>query len=486
MIPSIETLRRRPGIRALLERYGHAAVVAALREETEALRRRVAPSAGGTVTAEAPAGPGAVLPASVEEAAALIEAALEPRLSQLFQTTLRPVINATGVIIHTNLGRAPLSPSALAQVETVSRGYSTLEFDLEEGGRGHRDRHAEALLCRLTGAEAAAVVNNNAAATMLMLAALAAGREVIVSRGELVEIGGGFRVPDVMAQSGAILREVGTTNRTRAADYEAAITERTALILRVHRSNFTIEGFTEQPALEDLVAIGRRHHVPVVEDLGSGNLIGAMLNAAGGAGAALAELPWLQPFLRDEPTVQQSVAAGVDVLCVSGDKLLGGPQAGILLGRRTLVERIRRHPLMRALRVDKMTYAALTGTLAEYAAGTAVATVPVLRMLTRTPDGIEARARRLGDRLASTDAYETEIIDGRSTIGGGTTPGLTIPTRLLALTHRTLSADSLAAALRGLTLPIIARIESDRVVLDLRTVFEEDDEAVAAGLSQIR
>ena len=485
IIPSIETLRQRPGIRALLERYGHAAVVAALREETDALRRRVASSAGRPGLTEAPAGSGAVLPTSVDEAAALVEAALEPRLSQFFQSTLRPVINATGVIIHTNLGRAPLSLSALAQVEAASRGYSTLEFDLAEGRRGHRDRHAEALLCRLAGAEAAAVVNNNAAATMLMLAALGAGREVIVSRGELVEIGGGFRVPDVMAQSGAILREVGTTNRTRAADYEAAVTDRTALILRVHRSNFTIEGFTEQPALEDLVAVGRRYTVPVVEDLGSGNVIGGMLNAAGGAGAALAELTWLQPFLRDEPTVQGSVTAGVDVVCVSGDKLLGGPQAGILLGRRALVETIRRHPLMRALRVDKMTYAALTGTLADYAAGTALETIPVLRMLTQSPESIDARARRVAAHLASTDAYETETIDGRSTIGGGTTPGLTIPTRLLALTHRHLSADSLAAALRGLDLPIIARIENDRVVLDLRTVVEEDDEAVLAGLVRI-
>jgi L-seryl-tRNA(Ser) seleniumtransferase len=478
VIPSIETLRQRPRVRALLERYGHAAVVAALREETDALRRRLAAAGRGN-------GQGIALPASADEAVDLLEAALEPRLARFFQSTLRPVINATGVIIHTNLGRAPLSPSALAQVEAVGRGYSTLEFDLEEGGRGHRDRHAEALLRRLTGAEAAAVVNNNAAATMLMLAALGAGREVLVSRGELVEIGGGFRVPDVMAQSGAVLREVGTTNRTRAADYESAITDRTALILRVHRSNFTIEGFTEQPTIEELVAVGRRHSVPVVEDLGSGNLIGGTLAMAGGAGAALAGLPWLQPFLRDEPTVQQSVAAGVDVVCVSGDKLLGGPQAGILLGRRALVEQVRRHPLMRALRVDKMTYAALTGTLAEYAAGTAVETVPVLRMLTRTPESVEARARVLAARLASCAAYESEIIDGRSTIGGGTTPGLAIPTRLLALTHRTLSADSLAAVLRGLDLPIIARIEHDRVVLDLRTVLEEHDEALTAGLAAV-
>jgi L-seryl-tRNA(Ser) seleniumtransferase len=478
IIPSIEILRQRPGVRALLERYGHAAVVAALREETDALRRRLAVASGLGLA-------GAPMPTGVDEAAAFIESGLEPRLLLLFESSLRPVINATGVVIHTNLGRAPLPAAALAQVEAIGRGYSTLEFDLRDGGRGHRDRHAEALLCRLTGAEAAAVVNNNAAATMIMLATLGSGREVIVSRGELVEIGGGFRVPDVMAQSGALLREVGTTNRTRAADYDAAISDRTALILRVHRSNFTIEGFTEQPSIEELVAVGRRHGVPVVEDLGSGNLIGGLLASAAGAGVALAELPWLQAFVRDEPTVQQSVQAGVDVVCVSGDKLLGGPQAGILLGRRPLVEQIRRHPLMRALRVDKMTYAALTGTLAAYAAGTTAEAVPVIRILTTSPAGIEARARRLADSLAAGGTYQWEIIDGRSAIGGGTTPGLTLPTRLLALTHRTLSADSLAAALRGLRLPIIARIENDRVVLDLRTVFDEDDEAVAAGLAAV-
>jgi len=480
VIPAIETLRQRPGVQALVARYGHAAVVAALREETYALRRRIASSAARGAEG------GSSLPETADAAAALVESALEPRLSHLFESTLRPVINATGVIIHTNLGRAPLPESALSHLEAVGRGYSTLEFDLAEGGRGHRDRHAEALLCRLTGAESAAVVNNNAAATMLMLAALAAGREVVVSRGELVEIGGGFRVPEVMTQSGALLREVGTTNKTRASDYEAVLCARTALILRVHRSNFTIEGFTEQPSVADLVEVGRRHQVPVAEDLGSGNVIGGMLTAAGTAGAALAGLPWLQPFLRHEPTVQQSLQAGVDVLCVSGDKLLGGPQAGIILGRRELVEKVRRHPLMRALRVDKLTYAALTGLLGDYVAGTAIESVPVLRMLSRTPDEIDARARRLAARLDAVGSCQCEVVDGRSTIGGGTTPGLTIPTRLLAVTHRTLSADSLAAALRGLTLPIIARIEGDRVVLDLRTVFEDDDEAVAAALSQIR
>jgi L-seryl-tRNA(Ser) seleniumtransferase len=478
LIPSIELLRQRPRVRALLDRYGHASVVQSLRDETEALRRRLAED-----------GPAADirsdLPASSDEAAVIIEARLEPRLRRMFQSTLRPVINATGVIVHTNLGRAPLCASALEQVVDVGRRYSTLEYDLAEGRRGHRDEHAERLLCRLTGAEAAVVVNNNAAATMLVLAALAAHREVVVSRGELVEIGGGFRVPEVMEQSRAILREVGTTNRTRASDYEAAVSDRTALILRVHRSNFTIEGFTEQPALEELVEIGRRRHIPVAEDLGSGNLIGGLALTADLAGLRVSEMPWLEPFLRDEPTIQGSIAAGVDVVCVSGDKLLGGPQAGIILGRRALVATIRRHPLMRAFRVDKMTYAALIGTLTDYATGRARESVPVLRMLTSTPDSIGLRARIVADRLASSGLYDCEVVDGRSTVGGGTTPGFTLPTKLLALTHRGLSADSLEAALRGLDMPVIARIEHDRVVLDLRTVFDEEDDALVHGLRTV-
>ena len=476
ILPSIEQLRQRPRVAVLLERYGHAAVVRALREETDALRARLA--AGGDAAATS-----ADLPATADEAAALIEAGLEPRLAGLFRPTLRPVINATGVIVHTNLGRAPLCAAALEQVAEIGRSYSTLEYDLSAGGRGHRDQHAEQLLCRLTGAEAAVVVNNNAAATMLVLAALAAQREVIVSRGELVEIGGGFRVPEVMEQSRAVLREVGTTNKTRASDYDRAVSDGTALILRVHRSNFTIEGFTEQPSLAHLVEVGRRHGVLVAEDLGSGNLAGGLAQSAGFAGLRPDETPWLGPLLRDEPTVQGSIAAGVDVVCVSGDKLLGGPQAGIILGRREPITTIRRHPLMRALRVDKMTYAALAGTLAEYAAGRAIETVPVLRMMSRSPESIGARARNLADRIAPSGLYDCEVIDGQSTIGGGTTPGLTLPTKLLALVHRRLSADGLEAALRALDPPVISRIEHDRVVLDLRTVFEEADEIVADGLA---
>jgi L-seryl-tRNA(Ser) seleniumtransferase len=480
IIPSIDELRQRERVRDLVARYGHAPVVQALREETDALRQRLSADELASTPDSAP------LPTSTTQAADLIESGIEPRLQRQFELHLRPVINATGVIVHTNLGRAPLSKSALDRVAQIGSRYSTLEYDLERGERGQRDRHAEALLCRLTGAEAAVVVNNNAAATMLVLAAMASGRDVIVSRGELVEIGGGFRVPDVMALSGAVLCEVGTTNKTRAGDYAAAISERTALILRVHRSNFRIEGFTEQPTLEELVQVGRQAGVPVAEDLGSGNLIGGMATSASLGGVSLSEVPGLERLLGGEPTVQGSVEAGVDLLCFSGDKILGGPQAGIIIGRRSLMTTIRRHPLMRALRVDKMTYAALGATLQEYLSGRATRTIPVLRMLTRTPADIEARARVLASALDSSGLFRTAILDGRSTIGGGTTPGLTLPTRLLALQHRHLSADALGAALRRLDLPVIARIADDRVLLDLRTVFEDEDDTVSRLLMEIQ
>jgi len=475
IIPSIEQLRQRTRVRELQERYGHMAVVSALREETEALRQRLAVSSPSEREKDG-------LPGAVEDVIDAIESALEPRLRRMFQSSLRTVINATGVIIHTNLGRAPLSAAAVAHVAEVAQRYSTLEYDIGRGDRGSRDTHAEGNLCNLTGAESAVVVNNCAAATMLMLAALGAGREVVVSRGELVEIGGGFRVPDICAQSGAVLREVGTTNRTRAGDYAAAMTSRTALILRVHRSNFRIEGFTEMPTLDELVEVGRRFGVPVAEDLGSGNIVGGLSLSTQLAGLRVGEVPGLEALLRGEPTVQGSIAAGVDVVCVSGDKLLGGPQAGIILGRRDLLLTIRHHPLMRVLRVDKMTYAALTATLVEYAAGRARESVPVVHMLTRAVSEIEARARWLAARLEATGYFDTTIMDGDSAIGGGTTPGLTLPTRLLALTRHGMTANALEASLRALDPPVIARIEDGRVVLDLRTVFDDEDDTLALVL----
>ena len=448
IIPSIEQLRQRNAMQALEARYGRHALVDALRAETGALRERLES--------------GAIAAVSVADAVEAIERGAASRLRASLRPSLVRVINATGVIVHTNLGRAPLSEAALARIAEVAGAYTNLEYDLDRGERGRRDTHAERLLVRLTGAEAAVVVNNNAAATMLMLAALGAGREVIISRGELVEIGGGFRVPDVMAQSGAILREVGTTNRTRAADYAAAISDRTALILRVHPSNFRIEGFTERPPLDELVALGRKFSIPVAEDLGSGWL--------GWPDRATLPAP-----LRDEPIVSESIAAGADVVCFSGDKLLGGPQAGILAGRAGALDAIRRHPLMRALRVDKLTYAALEATLEEHAIGKGQDAVPVLRMLALTPAEVGARATRLAEALR-TAGWRAELIDGVSTIGGGSAPQSQVPTRLLAISPPGLSADDVDRRLRALDPPVIARIVEDRVVLDLRTVDRKDDE----------
>jgi L-seryl-tRNA(Ser) seleniumtransferase len=364
-----------------------------------------------------------------------------------------------------------LCEAALERVIGIGRGYVSLEYDLEAGVRGRRDVHAEPLLCQLTGAEAGIVVNNNAAAVLLMLTALAQGREVIISRGELVEIGGGFRVPDVMRQSGALLREVGTTNRTRVADYAAAISERTALILRVHPSNFVIEGFTERPSLADLTALGQQFNVSVVEDLGSGLLEDA--NIANVAN------------VHDEPTVQASVRAGVDAISFSGDKLLGGPQAGIIVGRRAQIDAMRRHPLMRALRADKLTYAALEATLLEYTLGRATQTVPVLQMLTADHVTLTARAEALVARLRVHARVRPTIVEGQSAIGGGSAPGARLPTPLVAVEIDGLSADALLTQLRRGDPPIIARIDEDRVVFDLRTVTPEQDDSIAAAIARL-
>lgn len=463
LVPSIEQLRQRDGVRDLERDFGRDAIVAALREAADRFR-------DGLSRGEADA-------AAVhdqETAAVLLEQLARQRLAGAGLPSLRPVVNATGVILHTNLGRAPLAAAAVERAAALALGYANLEFDLVEGRRGAREVHAESLACRLTGAEAALVVNNNAAATLLLLAALAAGREVVVSRGELVEIGGGFRVPEVMDQSGARLREVGTTNRTRAADYAAAISERTALLLRVHRSNFRIEGFTERPTLEELVAVGRERGLVVAEDLGSGYL-GLPGDAQTGAR--------LDALLGGEPKVQASIAAGIDVCCFSGDKLLGGPQCGVIVGRRDLLRRIGRHPLMRALRVDKITYATLEATLAEYVAGRAARTIPIMRMVLATAAELQERCERVAGALRAASArLRVEVVNGSSTIGGGTTPGLQLPTRLLALTVEGMTADDLEKHLRSANPPIVARIENDRVLLDLRTVLPEQDEVVTPVL----
>jgi L-seryl-tRNA(Ser) seleniumtransferase len=443
IIPGIEILRQRPAARALEAQYGADATVNALRAGADQLRAQIA---AGEVSGQ-----------TGEAIAEKIELASQHRGS------LRPVINATGVVIHTNLGRAPLADAAIARVAAIAKGYSNLEYDLERGTRGSRTVHAESLLTAITGAEAAIVVNNNAAATLLIVTGLASGREVLISRGELVEIGGGFRVPDVMRQSGAQLREVGTTNRTRLTDYIAAVSPATAMFMRVHPSNFRIEGFTERPTLNELVGAGRAMHVPVVEDIGSGCLL---------------------DDLEDEPSVQRSIEAGVDLVCFSGDKLLGGPQAGIIVGRKALVDRLRTHPLMRAVRADKITFALLEATLAEYAGGRAATTIPVQRMLHASAEEIETRAQALATILGE-QGWRVALISGVSAVGGGSAPGLQLPTVLLSIGRDGEAPDQTEQWLRTLDPPVIARIEHDRVVLDLRTVLPGDD-ATLAGLLRAR
>ena len=448
VIPSIELLRQRAGVVALEREHGHDATLHALRARADEIRGAIA--AGQAYE-------------SAEAVATLIESRAAADLAREAQGSLRRVINATGVVIHTNLGRAPLAASALDRVIASARGYSNLEYDVARGTRGSRATHAATLLTALTGAEAAVVVNNNAAATMLILAALGAGREVVISRGELVEIGGGFRVPDVMTQSGAVLREVGTTNRTRIGDFRAAIGPRTAMLLRVHPSNFRIEGFTERPTLAEMVAAAHEVNVPLVEDLGSG---------------------CLDEGFEWEPTVQQSIAAGADLVCFSGDKLLGGPQAGIVVGRAALVQQLQRHPLMRALRVDKLTLAALEGTLLEYRSGHAREAVPVARMLSESMESIEARAQEFAGQLQGS-RWHVALMSGTSAAGGGSAPGVELPTVLVALTHIDLSTNDIEGRLRESNPPIIARIEAGTVVLDLRTVFPEDEPRLVSALLQL-
>ncbi len=437
-------------------RHGADAVVRALRDGAGRLRAQIGAGNG---------------PGSDEAAARVIEALAEAALSSHARGSLRPVINATGVVIHTNLGRAPVADVAIERVTAIARGYSNLEYNVAAGSRGSRTVHAESLITALTGAAAAIVVNNNAAATLLILTGLASGREVIISRGELVEIGGGFRVPDVMRQSGATLREVGTTNRTRIGDYTAAVSGATALFLRVHPSNFRIEGFTERPGLEELVTAARSLNLIVIEDIGSGCLVDDLphLRASSGGQAG-------------EPTVQASIAAGVDLVCFSGDKLLGGPQAGIIAGRKALVDRLRAHPLMRALRVDKITLAMLEATLAEYSAGRATDTIPVQRMLHASADDIEARAQALAVTLAG-HGWRVAMISGASAVGGGSAPGIELPTVLVALEKNGATAAAIEEWLRSLDPPVIARIDHDRVLLDLRTVLPDQDELLAALLA---
>jgi L-seryl-tRNA(Ser) seleniumtransferase len=469
-LPSIEELQRSQELMALASREGQVAVTDAARAVLASLREEIA---AGRLDGN-----------GVDLALSGLDDAVARRVRQALKYSLRSVINATGVILHTNLGRAPLSASALEHIREVAGSYSNLELDLGTGDRGKRDGHVDRLFRKLLdeqvgtrvdpgvpapGAQptiSTIVVNNNAAAVLLALNTLAENGEVIVSRGELVEIGGSFRIPDVMSKSNAILREVGTTNRTRIGDYEKAINDKTRLLLRVHRSNFQITGFTEQPQIEELVDLARKRDIPLLEDLGSGALFD--LRSVG---------------VNEEPSVLESLRQGVDVVTYSGDKLLGGAQAGILSGRSNLIAHMRSNSLFRALRVDKLTYAALEATLLAYVKGEHDA-IPILRMMRLSKEEIGKRAEVVAERLRSSKLF-VQVVDGESLIGGGAAPSAVLPTRLLAITCEGLSAAELSARLRASDPPIIARVEEGRVLLDLRTVFPEQDEVVTVSLQDM-
>ena len=443
-LPAVDAVMQEPRVAALAELYSWPAVTRLVRDEIGAARETIR---GGGQARDA---------GSIADAVAR-------RAESAWGDWPARVVNATGVVLHTNLGRAPLSKQAIAAATEAASGYSDLEFDLRSGERGSRQTHVSRLLADVTGAEAGMAVNNNASAVLLALSALAAGKEVIVSRGEAVEIGGGFRVPDVMRQSGARLVEVGTTNRTYASDYESAITSETKAILKVHPSNFTVSGFTHTAEIPELVEIGARHGVPVLNDLGSGSLIDTRKFG-----------------IEHEPTVQESVDAGAGLTLFSGDKLLGGPQAGLIAGARDLIDRVARHPLARAVRIDKMTLAALNATLLVYLREAAETEIPIWRMIAATSEDLQGRAERWRQMSGV-----GELASGRSAIGGGSLPGQTLPTTVLSV-KTAASPDSLAAKMRQHTPPVVARIQDGAVLLDPRTVLPEEDEHVVSALAAAR
>lgn len=439
-LPSVEQLFQIS--HELLHEYGRPLTLEALRSTLDEARERFK------------ARPEAGLPSTEE-----ILSRAESHLAAWTASSLQPVINATGVILHTNLGRAPLSEATLAAMQRAAANYSTLEYDIESGQRGSRLIHAESILQRLTGAQAALVVNNNASAVLLVLSALANRRRVIIARSQLIEIGGGFRLPDVMKQSGAKLVEVGTTNKVHVSDYQEALAEPAALVMRAHRSNFKIVGFTEEPELREIVQVAHQANVPVVDDLGSGALLDTEKYG-----------------LAHEPTVQESLAAGVDLVCFSGDKLLGGPQAGIIVGNKELIDRIKRHPLARAVRADKTSLAGVTATLLHYLKDEAEKQIPIWRMMSLTPDQIKVRAEAWRDALG-----QGEVLPSESMVGGGSLPEECISTYALALTAR--SPDRFLKRLRKGHPPIIARVENDTILFDPRTVL--DDETLVANLKSL-
>lgn len=448
-IPAVDELLSRQALRTLEAQVGRRLVVEATRKVLQSLRGRISSGSLSSVTVE------------------MLEREIVAETEAAAEFSLRPVINASGVILHTNLGRAPLAREAVEHLAEVATRYSNLEYDLGRGERGKRDTHTDRLFTQLLGAERALVVNNNAAGVFLALNTLAEGYEVVVSRGELIEIGGSFRIPEVCAKSGAVLREVGTTNRTRIGDYAAAINERTRVLMRVHPSNFRIVGFTERPALGEFVEFAHQHGLIALEDLGSGCLVD--ISPQG---------------VQDEPPAGDSLKAGVDVVAFSGDKLLGGPQAGVLVGKREPLEKIRQNPLFRALRVDKLTIAALEATIALYLRGQTQA-IPALRMIQLSKDAIVPRAERLAARIAACPGFSVRLEDGESVIGGGSTPGQSLPTALVSIAHSGHSAQDLESLLRRQSPAVVARVEHDRLLLDLRTVFEDQDDELARVFQKI-
>jgi len=451
LVPAVDQVLLRPEIEALAARHGRALVVHHVRAALDELRRR-ASGAGG----------------ALEEGLSRLSDDVTARLAADASPSLRRVLNATGVIVHTNLGRAPLSAETAGRVAEIASSYSNLEYDLERGDRGNREVHAEARLRDLLDVEATVVVNNCAAAVLLAVNTLAEGREVLVSRGELVEIGGSFRIPDVVRKGGARLREVGTTNRTRVADFHAALSPDTGLILKVHPSNFRIVGFTESPPIEELAEVARDAGIPLVEDQGSG---------------LLAPLP---AGLASEATAGRALRGGADAVTFSGDKLLGGPQAGLVAGRRVFVEPMRQNPLYRALRVDKMTLAALDATLLEHAAGRAAERVPVLKMIHAPVEEVRLRAEAFASRLAEVaPALRLELTATAAAVGGGAAPTVEIPSVAIAVRHPDLAPDALAAGLRSGHPPVVVRVAEGRVLVDLRTVAVEDEPALLAALAAV-
>jgi L-seryl-tRNA(Ser) seleniumtransferase len=453
-IPAVDLLLLRPAIASWTAYASHEFVVSEIQRLLQEIRDAIRLGRSD---------------ADVDVSPEHIEASLIQKLQNRLRPNLRTVINATGVVLHTNLGRAPLSDAAEKSVSAFSASYTNLEYDILSGQRSHRDKLIEPLLQEILGCEAATVVNNNAAAVFLILNTLALGKEVVISRGELVEIGGSFRIPDILVRSGAILREVGTTNKTRLEDYQQAVGPNTALLLRVHPSNYRMAGFTEKPELSALVELSRSAGIPLIEDIGSGCLLD------------------LKPYgIANEPRVQESLSAGINLVCFSGDKLLGGPQAGIIAGERKLIERIRKNPLMRTYRVEKLIYGALEATLGSYRLGKANSEIPIMRMISMTNRELRKRAQNFSRRLRSYmgEAVRTQLLNGNSVIGGGSCPECELPTTLVALESDSVRPNTIESRLRCQDPPIILRLEEDKVLIDLRTVFPSQESMLIKGLKK--